>query len=257
MISKDIQENKVLEALHEHRSIRHFLDKKISEEVIKEIVLSAQAAPSSSHGQAYSIISVTDLKKRQQLAMYTGNQKHVETSSHFFVYCADLNRLELIARQRNVEMKESLDSTEMFIIATIDATLAAQNTAVAAKSLGLGTVYIGGVRNNPYEISELLQLPYRVYPVFGMCIGYPDPEQIPEKKPRLTQEALFFDDEYKDFSQTSVHIKKYDDIMREYYSKRTQGQRTDTWSDTMTDKRKIPRRMNMKTFLNERGFLLK
>ena len=69
-----------------------------------------------------------------------------------------------------VDQETYEDSTENFIVATVDAALAAQNAAIAAESLGLGIVYIGGVRNSIAEFSETLELPELVYPVFGMCL---------------------------------------------------------------------------------------
>ena len=39
--------------------------------------------------------------------------------------------------------------------------------------LGLGTVPIGDVRKNALEIVHELQLPEYVFPMLGLCIGYP------------------------------------------------------------------------------------
>lgn len=246
-----------LTLLENHRSIRNYLDKKIPDSEINRIIAAAQSVSTSSNGQAYSIINVTDKEKRKKLATYAGNQKQVETCSHFLVFCADLYRLEQIAMLLNVDMKESLDSTEMFLIATIDAVLVAQNLAIAAEALDYGIVYTGGLRNNPEKVSELLNLPVRTYPVFGMCIGYPEPEKIPEKKPRLPQGVIFFENEYPKFEGTLKFIKEYDETMKDYYRSRSDNRREDSWSQTITDKRKVPRRMNMKTFLEKRGFPLK
>lgn len=144
-------------------------------------------------------------------------------------------------------MEDSLESTEMFIVATVD----------AAESLGYGIVYTGGIRNNPEKVSELLHLPNRTYPLFGLCIGVPVKDKIQQKKPRLPQEAIFFDDRYPAFEKTVEHIDKYDEKMREYYQTRATAQSDRNWSETMTDKRKVPRRLNMKPFLQDRGFLLR
>lgn len=251
-----IQQPNFLSLLKNHRSIRHFLNKRIPDADIKAMITAAQSVSTSSNGQAFSIINVTDPEKKMKLAHYAGSQKQVESCSHFLVFCADLYRLEQMSTRVNVEMEESLNSTEMFLIATIDAALVAQNTAIAAESMGYGIVYTGGIRNNPEKVSELLNLPFRTYPVFGMCIGYPDPDKIPEKKPRLPLEAVFYENEYPRFEETYSYIYQYDEIMKEYYRNRTDSKREDTWSQTITDKRKIPRRMNMKSFLEERGFPL-
>ncbi len=63
--------------------------------------------------------------------------------------------------------------TEQLLVATIDTALMAQNVAIAAESEGLGLCYIGGIRNNPQDVSEILKLPEHVYPVFGMCLATP------------------------------------------------------------------------------------
>jgi FMN reductase (NADPH) len=244
----------VIHVLQNHRSVRKFINKEIPESDLEQIIKSAQAASSSSHGQSYSIIRVTDPEKRSELSGYAGNQNHVKTCAEFLVFCADLYRLEQISLLGGVDMAESLDTTEMFLISTIDAALAAQNTAVSAEALGFGIVYTGGLRNHPYEVTQLLKLPRRVYPVFGMCIGYP--EEIPDKKPRLPLKAFYFDDEYKRIEDTSQHIQKYDEVMKEYYLNRTEGSRSDTWTETQTLKRKQSRRLFKKTFLMEQGFPL-
>ena len=41
---------------------------------------------------------------------------------------------------------------QQFIIATVDVALTAQNAMIAAESLGLGGVFIGGIRNDPEKV---------------------------------------------------------------------------------------------------------
>ena len=89
----------------------------------------------------------------------------------FSVYCADLQRSAAACVAEGGTFSAGM--TEHFIIATVDVALSAQNAVVAAESLGLGICYIGGIRNNPAEVSALLELPEQVYPVFGLCLGYP------------------------------------------------------------------------------------
>src|SRR5690606_36300604 len=81
-----------------------------------------------------------------------------------------------------------------------------------------GICYIGGIRNNPQEVSELLNLPEHVYPVFGLCLGYPD--QDPEVKPRLPLAAILKQDAYDD-SDDEALVASFDDTMHQYYQERT------------------------------------
>lgn len=80
---------------------------------------------------------------------------------------------------------ESLPYLESLLLGKIDAALAAQNAVVALESLGLGSVYIGGIRNYIEGVANELGLPPQVYPVFGLCVGYPSPDRPVKVKPRL------------------------------------------------------------------------
>ena len=172
--------NPTIELIKRHRSIRKYKPDPLTAEQIAAIVSAAQMASTSSNVQAYSVIGVTDPAKKKRLAELSGNQAYVEQCPLFLVWCADLHRLKLACAKQHTEMMHGM--MENFIIATVDTALAAQNAALAAESMGLGIVYIGGIRNNPQGVVECLSLPELVYPVFGMCVGYPDQE--PEIRPR-------------------------------------------------------------------------
>lgn len=244
--------NEVIKLLKSHRSIRKFRKDKVDEEKIVEIVEAAQSASTSSFVQAYTIIKVNDCEKRKQIAELSGDQFYVETAPVFLVFCADLNRSGLTCRMNDTEMKDGF--TEPFIIATVDAALAAQNALIAAESLGLGGVYIGGIRNNPEKMCELLDIPQNVYPVFGMCIGYPN--QNPDVKPRLPLEVIYKQDKYSTDGDEEK-IREYDRLIRDYYIKRTKGKRDDFWSKQMAEKMEQELRPHMKDFLEGQGFKMK
>ena len=126
----------------------------------------------------------------------------------------------------------SIESTEKFMVALIDAALAAQNAAIAAESMGLGICYIGGIRNNLEEVKELLKTPDRVIPLFGMTIGYP--EKINDQKPRLPFEHIYHEEEYEQDKGTYLRqLQEYDEVISSYYEERTGGKRKDRWSEQM------------------------
>ncbi len=74
------------------------------------------------------------------------------------VWLADLSRLGALGRDRD-KPTDGLDYLEMLMVGVVDAALAAQNATVALESLGLGSVYIGALRNDPEAVAELLGLP--------------------------------------------------------------------------------------------------
>jgi FMN reductase (NADPH) len=238
--------NETIKLLQRHQSIRKFKQTPISAEQIEAIILSAQMASTSSNVQAYSVIGVEDPSLKKELAVLTGNQAYVEQCPLFLVWCADMYRLREACQLQNTEMVH--ETAENFIVATVDCALAAQNAAIAAESMGLGIVYIGGIRNRPKEVTQLLNIPDLVYPVFGMCVGVPD--QNPGIRPRLGTRAIYHTNQY-DKEKMKEEIEKYDVITHEYYLKRTKGKRDTVWSKEMADKYRQPFRAHMRSFLEE------
>ena len=242
--------NDTIRLLQNHCSIRKFLTTPVERDKLEAILQSGQMASTSSNMQAYSVIGVDDAELRKQLASLCGNQIYVEQCPVFLVWCADLHRLSAVAAMHGTEAQA--DTTEYFVIATVDTALAAQNAAIAAESLGLGVVYIGGIRNRISEVADLLQLPERVYPVFGMCLGYPD--QAPVLRPRLPLAAVYHQDAYRIDSELPA-VAEYDETMREYMTARSQGRTSRSWSEQMAEKMGNPSRLHMQSFLTKRGFL--
>jgi FMN reductase (NADPH) len=242
--------NDVIASILNHRSIRHFEDKPLTDEQIKMIVSCAQAASTSSYIQAYSIIGIKDKEKKKKLAELAGNQKYVETNGHFLVFCADLHRHEMIGEIEGKNVIPSIESTEKFMVALIDAALAAQNAAIAAESMGLGICYIGGIRNNLEGVKELLKTPERVIPLFGMAIGFPS--KTTDLKPRLPFKHIYHEDQYEQDEEMYLkQIQEYDDLISSYYEKRTNGARKDRWSEQMASMLVKQSRMYMKDFVQK------
>jgi FMN reductase (NADPH) len=247
--------NQVIETILNHRSIRKFEDRALSLEQIETIIQCAQAASTSSFIQAYSIIGIKNPDKKRRLAEIAGNQAYVESNGHLFIFCADLHRHEVIAEMENQDLTTSLQSTEKFMVGLIDATLAAQNAVLAAESMGLGACYIGGIRNNLEAVCDLLQIPNRVIPLFGVVMGYP--QQQPDKKPRLPLNHVYHEDTYQQNSETyQSQLQAYDKTISAYYEERTNGKRNDTWSAQMANMLRSPKRMYMKEFVEKKGFNL-
>lgn len=242
--------NDMITTILNHRSIRHFEDKPLTDEQIKTIVLSAQAASTSSYIQAYSIIGVKDKEKKKQLAELAGNQEYVEKNGHFFIFCADLYRHTIIGNEEQKDVTPSIESTEKFMVGLIDASLAAQNAAIAAESLGLGICYIGGIRNKLEEVKKLLKTPERVIPLFGLAVGYP--AKMTDQKPRLPFEHVYHEDEYEqDMGVYLEQLQEYDQLISTYYEQRTGGKRKDRWTEQMANMLEKHNRMYMKEFIQQ------
>ena len=250
--------NQTIETILNHRSVRKFTDKELTQEQIRLLVESAQSASTSSFVQAYSIIGVKDKEKKKKLAELAGNQQYVENNGHLFVFCADLYRHTVASEMegKKESAQDSIESTEKFMVSLIDVALASQNMAIAAESLGMGICYIGGIRNNLVGVSQLLKTPDHVLPVFALVVGYPD--QQTEKKPRAPFQHIYHENEYEqDVEKYKQELQEYNNEITAYYQERTNGKRTDTWTAQMAANFEQKSRMYMKEFVHEKKFDLK
>ena len=187
--------NPVLQTILSHSSCRAFLPTLIPPGTLAAIIAAASAATTSSNLQTWSLMVVEDPARKARLAALAGGQKHIEQSPTFLVWLADLARLDTIAGQNQTTVT-GIDYLELFMVALVDAALAAQNAVVALESLGLGSVYIGALRNQPERVAAELGLPTRVFAAFGLAIGVPDPKGASGIKPRLPQSVVVHREQY-------------------------------------------------------------
>ncbi|RQP04410.1 MAG: NADPH-dependent oxidoreductase [Paracoccus sp. BP8] len=221
--------NPVLATLLAHRSVRSYLPDALAPGTLETLVAAASSAPTSSNIQAWSVVAVTDPAKRDRLAEIAGGQDHIRQAPLILVWIADLSRAEAVADRAGVTLL-GLDYTETFLLAAIDAALAAQNALVAAESLGLGTVYIGALRNDPEAVAHLLGLPRRAVAVFGLVVGRPDPAVPTAVKPRLPQPAVLHRDAYSAAAQPEAVARH--DLATEAF-RAEQGLPRQSWSELL------------------------
>jgi FMN reductase (NADPH) len=201
-------ENSTLDLIHKHASVRHYKTDPLPASVVETIIAAAQCASTSSNLQTYSVVAVTDTQKRVQLSELCGNQAHIREAPVFLAWCADLARLERVCQLRGYT--QVTEYTENFLIAIVDMSIAAQNAALAAESLGLGICYIGSIRNNPAEVIELLNLPRLTFPIIGMTLGRPDKQE--SIKPRLPLQLALHWEKY-DRTTEDDDLRAYDGTM--------------------------------------------
>ncbi len=246
--------NETIGVMLGHRSVRSFLPTPVPEGTLETMIAAAQSASTSSNLQAWSVVVVADPAKRRELARIAANQKHIEQCPLYMVFIADLSRLERIGTKHG-SGTNGLPWTETFLVAAVDAALAAQNAVTAAESLGLSMVYIGAMRNDPEAVSKLLDLPPGAFGIFGLCIGYADPAANAEVKPRLPQAAILHHETYKQAGEAE-HIARYDETLGVF--SRRQKLPTDSWTGRIRQRiAAITGREKMRPWLNALGFPLK
>ena len=244
--------NSVLELLADHRSIRKFTATPVDDTMVDELLRVAQCASTSSHVQAYSVIRINNPETRAAIARLAGPQPWVEAAPVFLMFCADLRRLEQACETHG--KRAEMGWFEQGLVAATDTAILGQNMMVAAESVGLGGVFIGGIRNDPAQVSKLLALPHQVFPVFGLCLGYPD--QDPPVKPRLPVELILHEERY-DTNKAQDQLTAYDTRVNEYYKARSPKLKDRTWTSGMAEFTGQKVRPHMKDFLQFKGFFQK
>ena len=225
--------NPVLECLFNHKSIRKYKNQPLEDEKLQLIVKAAQSAPTWCNGEQVSIIAVKEQALKDKLKGFCFNQEYISTCSVFLVFCADFYRVS-IAFEKAGKTKEDFEKymthIDTLIIGSHDVGISMQNAVVAAESLGLGTVCIGGIRINPIDVVKELNLPKYVIPICGLCVGYPD--QDPGLKPRFPPKYICFENKY-DVENAKPGVDEYDEIYKKYLAERESNSRDSNWSESI------------------------
>jgi FMN reductase [NAD(P)H] len=176
------------------RTHRRYADRALPDSLVRLLLAAAFSASSKSDYQQASVIWLKDRTRRDRLAALFPDMPWIGGAPVFLVFLGDARRLERLGDLRGHAQDNG--SFEGYFNAIVDATLALQTCILAAETAGLGTCPISVLRNRITEVAEILELPKKVFPVAGLCLGYPAAQGFISM--RLPLEA-------------SVHVDRYDD----------------------------------------------
>ena len=221
--------NSTIDSQTNHRSIRKFKDKNLSNEQLTTLYTVFQHTATSMFMQNASLLHITDEAKRKQIRQLCG-QKYVGAEGDLFIFIVDLYRNQQIRHQLGQD-DGRVHTTDIFFQGMDDTLLAWQNVANAVESMGLGYVPLGTINDHPLEMLDVLALPKLTFPALGMQVGVPDQE--PQLKPRLPLEFTTFESEYpRDFNVENLH--DYDQVVTTYYDLRDSNKRIDSFTKQIT-----------------------
>ncbi len=205
MDGRILKTNPVIETILEHRSIRKFTDEIPDDEIVKTIVRAGQQAPFAS--QYYSLL------------LSRNKNRNPWKAPLLFTVCVDSHKFELIMSERDWKIWTN-DLTLLFF-GIEDATLMAQNMVIAARSLGLGSCFLGMAIYRAEKIAAEYDLPPRVFPLVQLAMGYP--AENPPPRPRYPVEFTLFEDKYPRLTrqtvQKAMHIMDKGYLAQDYYRK--------------------------------------
>jgi nitroreductase len=203
----------IFKVIHNRRSLRKFTDKPINDDVLKKLLNAGIRAPFAA--QMYSIVYTRDpAKMKLKIGVYP-------TTKLLMMFFIDAHKIEKIIKQRGYQY--DYDDGMYIWLAMQDATLVAENIILTAEALGLGSVLLGVAPLQAELIREIFKIPKRVFPVVGLCLGYPDSSALFDIRPRFPLKHVAFEDQYKELSESDVKecMKAMDEgyITQGYYIK--------------------------------------
>jgi nitroreductase len=187
------------------RTHRRYSEEPVSESLIDRLLAVSLSASSKSDFQQATIIKLKDPAKRAAIAKHFPKMPWIGTSPVFLIYCADPRRLEEIGRLRGHYQPQR--DLEAFLNSSVDAALAMQTFILAAEVSGLGCCPISVIRNKIEDVAAILSLPPGVFPVCGLCVGYPQGEG--HISMRLSPSLLIHSDGYEE-KPLKAEIEAYD-----------------------------------------------
>jgi hypothetical protein len=94
-------------------------------------------------------------------------------------------------------------------------------------------------------------MPRRVYPVFGMCLGWP--ADAPKQKPRMDYGTVVHHERYRTEGLDAA-LDAYDTALAQHYEALGKKTTRDSWTRDIDAKFAAPRRDKLRQFLMEMGF---
>jgi nitroreductase/FMN reductase [NAD(P)H] len=248
-----------LERMAAHRSHRKFSDRAVEPRLLQLLFACAFSAPSKSDLQQADVVHVADRGKVQAIADSIPDMPWIVRAPVFLVFCGNNRRLRRMSEWRGKPfVNEHLDH---FMNAAVDAGLVMMNFIRAAEAVGLGACPISAVRNRAVELSTLLDLPEGVFPVAGLCAGYP--AEGGRISARLPLAVTVHVDRY-DESDLQERIAGYDrrrHALQPYRKQRHADRYPDAdfygWSEDKVRQYSVPERADFGAYIRKQGFSLK
>jgi nitroreductase/FMN reductase [NAD(P)H] len=250
-----------LAQLLSHGSHRAFLDKPIARDTLQVLLAAALSAPSKSDLQQATIIVVRDKDARKKLEALVPSMPWMAQAAELLVFCGDNSRTRRLAELRGKPFPN--DTLDMFMNAAVDAGIVMQGFIVAAESIGLGCCPISVLRDEVEQLGAILNLPAGVFPVAGLCVGYPS--RAAKVSMRLPMAATVHIDRY-DASGLDHEVAAYDARRaqaepakpgRQRHSERYGEVSPYTWSEDKARQYSVPQRHTFGNYVRRQGFSLK
>ncbi len=152
--------NSELDFIFARRSVRRYQERPIPEEMVRDLLEAAMAAPSAVAKDPWHFIVVRSRERLLQIADILPNGKMLRHAAAGIVVCGDIERAH--------------GGEESYMLQ--DCSAAVENLLLAAAALGIGACWLGvhPRRERMDGIRKLFALPGNIIPVAGISLGWPE-----------------------------------------------------------------------------------
>jgi len=259
-MAKPVEGNETVNNILSRRSHRAFNSDMVSQDLLDTLLATAFSAPSKSDLQQACVIHIRDKTKQQRIANASSKTEWVADAPVFLVWCGDSRRIRRLADWK--EHTFANDHLDAFMNASVDAGICMQTFIIAAESFGLGCCPVSEIRDNIQLLSDELELPQHVFPVAGLCVGWPrHVSSISMRLPLTTTVNIdTYDDENLieevsdyDFRREKVEKTRPDQqrLVEEFGVSPNYG-----WSENRTRQYSRPARDDFGSYIRAQGFNL-
>ncbi len=178
----------IFEAVSRRRSIRRYSDKPVEDEQVQAVFEAVRQSPSWANMQCWRFVAVRDKETREKLAEYSYMKSFMEAKG----YKANPSKKALVeAPVVIVACADPADSGEVrgqdYYL--VDMGIACQTLMLAARGMGLGTVFVGIYEED--KVRELLGIPEGVRVAGLIPMGYPLEEKDKGPSRKEVSEFLY------------------------------------------------------------------
>jgi nitroreductase len=259
-LPRDVPEVPWVRQVLQRRTHRRYADRPVSEPLLRLLLGAAFSASAKSDFQQATVIRVEERARRDRLAALFRDMPWIGDAPVFLVFCGDARRLERLGELHGHPADNG--KLEGFFNAAVDAALVLQTFILAAETAGLGCCPISVIRNHPDAVAEILDLPDKVFPIAGLCVGYPAADG--HISMRLPLEVTLHTDRYDD-SRLGQAVEAYDVRRDARYSLPREQQRQPEifgyasfygWSEDKARQATRPEGQDFPAYLRIRGFTM-
>jgi len=235
-----------------HATHRSWADTPVDAALVRLLAACALCAPSKSFLQQSDIVDVRDPATREAVTALVPSMPWMRDAPALLVFCGNGRRFRRIfARRGQPFVNEHLDG---FFNPAVDAALVMMNFIRAASAAGLVCCPISVLRDQAARLSEILRMPEHVFPVAGLCVGYP--AQTRSLIPRLPLRATLHVDRFDDAPDDA----SIDDFDRRYVASRSRlpglspAALPPSWSDEKAKQYATTQRADWGAFVRAKQF---